>query len=382
MPDDRPFDLVLYGATGFTGGLVARYLARRLDLERVRWALAGRSASKLGARRRELERDDSRLADVGLIEASSDDPESLRAMCRQAKLVMTTVGPYARYGEPLVSACVEERTHYLDLTGEPLWWQAMVDRYHERAAANETLIIPCCGFDSIPYDAGALFTAAQLPSDQPLTIDAYAYARGSFSGGTWASAIDAMRQTGKASRGTGSGSGGPRPRIHFAEDVGRWAVPAPTIDPMVVRRSVELMPQNYGTGLRYREYFAPKNLINTAGLLAGVGVLVAATRFGPTRKLLAKVRPPGEGPSPEQRARSWFRVDFVGRGGGREVRTHVSGGDPGYDETAKMMSEAALTLLEDFDELPLRGGVVTPAAALGMGLIERLQSAGMEFAVD
>ncbi|MFV8754566.1 saccharopine dehydrogenase family protein [Nannocystaceae bacterium ST9] len=383
MADARPYDLVLFGATGFTGGLIAHYLARRLADGRIRWALAGRSREKLSKLRRELEREDPRMAELGLIEATSDDPESLRAMAGSTRAIITTVGPYQQHGEPLVAACVDQVCDYFDLTGEPSWWRSIVERYHERARARDVILVPCCGFESVPHDLGALFTAHQLPRDQPMTIDCYVSAKGTFSGGTLASALGEMPKGVKRGAGGGGGPRGPKqakPKLHFVDALGVWAVPAPTIEPLVVRRSASLVP-DFGGELQFREYFAFRSALTMAKTIVGLGGVAALASFAPTRRLLQRIRPQGTGPSPEARARAWFRIDFVGRAAGREVRTHVSGGDPGYDETAKMISEAAITAIEDRERLPLRG-VLTPASALGMPLIERLRAAGIEFAVD
>jgi short subunit dehydrogenase-like uncharacterized protein len=381
MPDVRPHDLVLFGATGFTGGLIARYLARRLAGTPLRWALAGRGREKLGKLRRELEREDPVMAELGIIEASSDDHESLCAMAAATRAIITTVGPYQRHGEPLVAACVEQGTDYFDLTGETHWWKGIVERYHERARARDVIMVPCCGFEAVPHDLGALFTASQLPGGQPITIDAYVRARGSISGGTLASAL-AELSSGVVRKKAGRRGGGTRvkPRFHYADALGLWAVPAPTIEPLIVRRSAELLPE-LADDLQFREYFAFRSPGKAAMMTAGAATVAALASFRPTRQLLQKIRPQGSGPDPEARSRGWFRIDFVGRAGGREVRTHVSGGDPGYDETAKMISEAAITTLEDRDRLALRG-VLTPASGLGWPLIERLRAAEIEFAVD
>jgi short subunit dehydrogenase-like uncharacterized protein len=381
MTDARPHDLVLFGATGFTGGLIARYLARRLAGTPLRWALAGRDLHKLGKLRRELEREDPVMAELGLIQASSDDHDGLRAMAGSTRSIITTVGPYQRHGEALVAACVEKGTDYFDLTGETSWWKSVVERYHERAQARDVIMVPCCGFESVPHDLGALFTARQLPPGQPMTIDAYVSARGQFSGGTWASALAELSSNAPRKKlGGGEGRKRAKPGFHYSDALGMWAVPAPTIEPLVVRRSAALLPE-FGGELQFREFFTFRSPAQAAVAIAGVAGVVALAKLRPTRELLQRIRPQGTGPSAEKRARGWFRIDFVGRAGGREVRTHVSGGDPGYDETAKMISEAAITALEDRDQLPLRG-VLTPASGLGWPLIERLRAADIEFAVD
>lgn len=369
--DERSYDLVLFGATGFTGGLIAEYLQRRTSL---RWALAGRDRSKLESRRAELEQ--SRTP-IGIVEADSLDPASLHAMARQAKVVISTVGPYTKYGEPLVAACVAEGTDYVDLTGETQWWQDIVERYHERAAAREVLIIPSCGYDCIPADMGALFCAAQLPRDQPMTIDAYARARGSASGGSVASAME-LFASGQA-RVPGQAD---IPLVHHIRELDRWAVRSMVLDPWVVQRSAELQPDHFGGQLRYRQYFAFGSRASAYAVAGALRTIIEMAKLRPVRALATKLRPSGSGPGPAQRDRNWFRTDFVARGGGRELRAHVSGGDPGYSETSKMIAEAAIMLVEARDQLPLRGGVVTTASGLGMDFIARLQAAGLEFAID
>lgn len=386
---ERAHDIVVFGATGFTGTLIAHYLAKRLAGGPIRWALAGRSREKLSRLRRELEREDERMATLPLLEARSDDPDSLLAMAASTRALITTVGPYQQHGEPLVAACIAGGCDYFDLTGEPSWWQAIVERYHERARSHEVMIVPSCGFESVPEDLGVLFTLDQLPAGEPATIEAYVRAKGTFSGGTLASALGEMpravaKQLRAGSR-RGKGGAGEAPRSERVRQPllartpeGEWAVRAPTIEPLVVRRSHALRG---GAPLDYRQSFAFPSLTMLAKLGVGLAGTVALASFAPTRALLQRVRPQGEGPTPEQRARSWFRIDFVGRAGGREVHTLVRGGDPGYDETAKMIAEAAITSIEAREQLPLRG-VLTPAAALGRPLLERLRSAGIEFVAE
>jgi short subunit dehydrogenase-like uncharacterized protein len=384
MTVSRPHDLVLYGATGFTGGLVADYLADRLAGTDVRWALAGRSQPKLAAVRAKLGARRPELADLPLLQAHAGDDESLRDMAARTRVVISTVGPFALHGEPLVRACVEHGTDYVDITGEPSFWTKMIERYHEAAIESGSIVVSCCGFDSIPHDLGVLFAMQQLGpvGDEPIRVCGYVSAVGDFSGGTFNSALHAFAE------GTGGTSpSGPKPRsarkarIHFSEDIGQWVAPLPTIDPMVVRRSAQLVGDAYGAQFSYSHFLQAKDGLGLAKIVAGVGALVVAAKIPIVRRRLAAMRPSGSGPSAEARARHWFRVHIVARQGDRRVRVEVRGGDPGYTETAKMVAESALCLVQDRAALPRERGVLTPASAFGSRLIERLQAAGMDFRV-
>ncbi|MCA9691030.1 MAG: saccharopine dehydrogenase NADP-binding domain-containing protein [Myxococcales bacterium] len=374
----RPFDIVVFGATGFTGQLVCEYLARNTDPGTTRWAIAGRSREKLEGVRRRLAELDPRCAALELLEARSDDRPSLDDMAARARVVLTTVGPYALHGRELIAACVDAGTDYVDLTGEPDFWQAAIEAHHERAVVNEALIVSCCGFDSVPHDLGALYTVQKLaikPGERA-TVRGYITARGSFSGGTWSSLVNALanlRTSGGARVGSQKGKA-----LQFSREIGRWALRMPTIDPLVVRRSAAFV-SDYGDDFHFRLSITFRSIFQVVGLGAFLGATALLAQTRPTRRLLQRLRPSGAGPSPEQRARSFFRVTFFGEAGDRQVTTRVSGGDPGYDETAKMISEAALALAHDRERLPARGGVLTPAAALGDVLRARLEAAGIRF---
>ncbi|MBL8947921.1 MAG: saccharopine dehydrogenase NADP-binding domain-containing protein [Myxococcales bacterium] len=381
----RPYDVVLFGATGFTGGLVARQLAARATASGARWAIAGRDRAKLEALRDQLAAEEPAHGDVPIIVARSNAPDTLRRMVEQTRVIATTVGPFDQFGDPLVDACVEAGTDYVDITGEPAFWRRTIDRHHERASERGILVVPCCGFDSIPHDLGALFTAQHLPGDGALQLDGFVRASGEPSGGTWASAIHAManlRQT-KSEHRSGTKPSGPRdpgPRIHHEAAVDQWVVPFPSVDPLVVRRSARFTPE-FGDGFRYHHYLQVASLPKLAKLLAGTAAVVAMAQLRPTRDLLLRWRAQGDGPSDEVRARSKFVVTFVGHRDGKSIRTEVSGRDPGYGLTAVMLAESALTLVHDRDRLPHRGGVLTPAAGLHVPLLDRLQRAGLDFRV-
>ncbi len=380
---DRPYDVTLLGATGFTGALTADYLARHLPPQ-ANWAIAGRNRQRLEAVRNGLERE------VGVLEADVGDEASMRALAEQTRVLITTVGPYLKYGEPVVAACAEAGTDYVDLTGEPEFVDAMWLRYHERARETGARLVHSCGFDSIPYDLGALFTVQRLPEGVPIALEGFVRAGGKPSGGTVHSAINAMgrlRQGARVARERKSREGRPDGRIvkgvrgapHRDERAGGWVVPFPTIDPQTVLRSARALPR-YGPEFTYSHYLVTGSLPILAGMVAGAGGVIALAQIPQTRELLLKLRNPGEGPSPQVRAKSWFKVKFTARAGDQELLTQVSGGDPGYDETSKMLAESAMCLA--FDELPETAGQVTPAVAMGNVLIERLRSAGIEFQVN
>lgn len=383
--NDRHLDMLLFGSTGFTGGLVAEYFARHVDLRNIRWAIAGRNAAKLEAVKQKLIAIDPACAGIDLVQADSNDPDSLLRAVSQARLVVSTVGPFALHGEALVKACVEAGTHYCDITGEPDFVKTILRKYDAEAKAKGVYILNCCGFDSIPADAGAFFTAMQLPANERKTIRGYVSTKGSFSGGTYASAIGAMANVGK---GPGTkNEGGPKPgrkpeqKIYFDKNLQRWALPMPVIDPWMVARSAKDRPEVYGDDFAYGQYLALRSLPQVIGLVAVVGGMMAGAQIKPVRELMLNFRKSGEGPDQATRDQSYFKVIFLGESETAKVKTQVSGGDPGYTETSKMLSETALLLLEHAGKLPLKGGVLTPAGALGKLLIERLQEKGIRFEV-
>ncbi|MEU2309682.1 saccharopine dehydrogenase family protein [Streptomyces misionensis] len=381
---DRPYDLVLYGATGFVGALTARYLAAHAPKE-LRWAVAGRDEARLRRLREALPGG----ADIGVLRADASDPAAVRELAGRARVVATTVGPYLRYGEELVAACADTGTDYLDLTGEPEFVDLMYVRHDARARETGARLVHACGFDSVPHDLGVYFTVRQLPEGVPLRVDGYVTAHAAFSGGTLASALDQLargRRLAAAARerarheprSPGRRVSAPTGAPRFAPEVGAWALPLPTVDPRIVRRSARAL-ERYGPDFRYRHFAAVRRLPVALGGVAAVGALAAASQLPPVRRWLSARLRPGEGPSAQRRAKSWFRVRFVGEGGGRRVLTEVAGGDPGYDETAKMFAEAALCLV--FDDLPPTSGQVTTAQAMGDALTGRLRAAGIGFRV-
>jgi short subunit dehydrogenase-like uncharacterized protein len=385
---DRPYAVAVLGATGFTGALTAAELAARAPRD-LRWALAGRNSDKLEAVRERIAAAHPDAPRPELVAADVTDPASLAALARATRVLVTTVGPYVRHGGPVVAACAEAGTDYLDLTGEPEFVDRAYVTHHERALETGARLIHSCGFDSIPHDLGVQYTVAQLPEGVPLKVRGYVRAGGRPSGGTLHSALlgfSRPRQNLEAHRA--------RRRVEPAPPDGRrveveqpgaphraqgvWAVPLPTIDPQVVGRSARALDR-YGPDFRYGHYAAVRRLPVALGGVAGVASLFGAAQIPPLRNALLSRLPAGQGPTDEQMDAGWFSVRFVGEGGGRRVVTEVRGGDPGYRETSRMLAEAGLSIA--LDDLPQTAGQVTPAVAMGDALRERLDRSGITFSV-
>jgi short subunit dehydrogenase-like uncharacterized protein len=382
MAAEREHDIVLFGGTGFTGALTAEYLAANAPAS-TRWALAGRNMDK-------LERLGERMGvDVPLLKADVTDEKSIVNVAAASRVVITTVGPYIEFGEPLVKACAEHGTDYTDLTGEPEFVDRMYVRYHAQAESTGARIVHACGFDSIPHDLGARFTVEQLPEGVPLTVRGYVRAGGAPSGGTFASALTGFsrfRQNIEAGRERkrveprpgGRVVKGDRGRPRHDADIDSWVVPFPSIDPQIVLRSARAL-ERYGPEFTYGHYIVVKNLPYAIGVPVAVAGLFTLAQIPPARRFLQSRLPQGTGPDEAKRAKSWFSVHFHGEGGGKRVVCEVRGGDPGYGETSKMLAEAGMCLAHD--ELPQTAGQVTTAQAMGAALTERLQRAGIEFSV-
>lgn len=385
---ERPYDVILFGATGFVGTLTAEYLAAHAP-DGFRWAAAGRSRDKLEQLRVRLAAVNPRCADLPLLTADAGDPATLRELAESAHVVASTVGPYVWYGEGLVAACAEAGTDYADLTGETEFVDRMFLEHDTRARETGARIVHACGFDSVPHDLGVYFTVQQLPEGVPLAVDGFVRSNAVFSGGTFASALTAMGRGPQMIRAArerrlheprlvGRRARAPQGSPHFSPATGTWALPLPTLDPRVVERSARAL-ERYGPDFRYRHFASVKHLSVALGGTAALGALTAAAQIPAVRGWLMDRYEPGTGPDKQRRTRSWFTVRFVGEGGGRRVFTEVSGGDPGYDETAKMLAECALCLA--LDDLPKTSGQVTTAVAMGDALLGRLTAAGLGFRV-
>jgi saccharopine dehydrogenase (NAD+, L-glutamate forming) len=389
----RELDLVLVGATGFTGGITAEYLARHAPAS-LRWAVAGRDQSRLAALRDRLGRIAERCADLPTVCVDLDDPASVERLAESTRSVASTAGPYVAIGNRLVAGCAAAGTDYLDICGESEFVDRTYIDHAERAEQTGARLVHCCGFESVPHDLGVLFTMSLLGPRASVAVDGFIRARAGLSAGTVHTAVGAsgrVRRTRalaaerrRVERARGADATGGRQvrtvagRPRHVPGSASWAVPLPTIDPTVVGRSARALDL-YGPDFTYRHFAVVGRLPTAAAVVAGAGGLLLASRIPPVRRAVLGRRSAGDGPGPARRARSWFTARFVATTSDREVVTEVAGGDPGYDETAKMLAEAALCLL--YDDVPATRGQVTTARAMGTRLITRLQAAGMTFRV-
>ena len=400
----QPHDIVVFGATSFVGQILSRYLSEEFGHgETLRWAAAGRSRDKLESLRETL---GAKARDLPLLVADAAEAKSLRKLCAQARVVVSTVGPYALYGEPLVQACAESGTDYCDLTGEAHWIRRMIAQHEATARASGARIVHCCGFDSIPSDLGVhlLQREARRRFGQPCaTVKMRVRTmRGGFSGGTAASILNLMQEVAKNPTlrreladpySICPADYAPRvrqPNVKFAEydaDFSGWVAPfvMSAINTRVVHRTNALTRQAYGAGFRYDEATLTgrgfRGQLNAAALSAGLAGFMFAGAVAPTRAALQRfVLPaPGEGPSPEAQRNGSFDLRFHGRtANGQVLRARVTGDrDPGYGSTAKMLGQAAACLAFDVPR-DHPGGFWTPASIFGDRLPQRLrQHAGL-----
>ncbi|KAG5190508.1 hypothetical protein JKP88DRAFT_298840 [Tribonema minus] len=412
----RPHHILVWGATGFTGRLIVEYLHANYPLDAdggsaaqppLRWALAGRNEERLRAVKRDL----GLPPGLPHLIADSHDEASLEAMSGQADVVITTVGPYLKYGTILVEACARAGTHLCDLTGESLWVEEIIEKFDKVAQSTGAKIVPSCGFDSIPADMGTFMIADHLKRVHNTETVEVTYHPGKFSsgapsGGTVASLMGIVEAAWEGGAKVRNQLNDPyllvpsdqRPTYSnpstgggFGYDAAARGWTAPFVfaghDSKIVHRSNALL--HYGP-LRYREcmLFGGRvlGLVPALCVAAALNVAAALLFLPPTRALLRRALPKaGDGPTQEQRDSGFFWVNLEGKGAdGTRVAGVVGSdhGDCGYKETAKMLSECAVTLALDGARLPARGGVLTTASAMGAPLLERLRARGMTFTVE
>lgn len=402
---NRPYDVILYGASGFVGKQTVQYFAARTRPDQVRWAIAGRNRQKLETIASQVG------ADVDILVADSQDKTAIDAIVSQTRVLLNTAGPFALYGNAIVDACVRFSTHYVDITGETPWVKNLIARYHQQATTNGTRIIPLCGFDSVPSDLGTYLVVRHLQQELgiPCTkVKAYFQASGGLNGGTLASGLN-LYDSGQVEQVSNPFLLSP-PQEHSSEEIklnqdpkfpqydlefGTWVAPffMSPINTRVVRRSYALFEQwdqSYGTDFAYQEYLKfepPLAWLKATGRQAWLYLINRAMQQASIRHFLQSFLPqPGNGPSEKIMNEGWFRCELLGFGsGGQKVQGLIDDvGDPGNRATVKFLCESALSLALNEDELPggsERGGILTPATGLGDVLAQRLRRAGMQLQV-
>lgn len=405
VENTREFDIIIQGATGFTGTLVAEYLLRQYGVGNdLRWALAGRSEEKL---RRVRDGLGAGASGLELIVADSFDKDALQTLAKRTRVVLTTVGPYALYGSDLVAACVNAGTHYCDLAGEVQWIRKMIDTHHERAKETGAKIVNCCGFDSVPMDIGVWFLQDATHEKHGAYCESISLlvkaTKGTASGGTLASMMNLIKES-RADRSVArilvqpyslnpeGERDGPDSRdqssLKYREDAKSWTAPfvMAGVNTKVVRRSHALAGYPYGKDFRYHEAVLTGRGIlgwlQGALMIAGLGTLMLLASFSATRNFLQRyvLSKPGEGPDRELQQSGFFNLVQIGKlPDGTIIRGKITGDqDPSYGSTSKMLSECAVCLAKD--ELEAKGGVWTPAAVMAKPLLRRLrENAGLTF---
>ncbi len=410
---NRAYDLVIWGATGVAGRLVAEHLTERYEPADLSLALGGRNEEKLEKTRSNLLSENSEWDSLPLVIGDATKPETLLDIAQDTRVICTTVGPYTKYGTPLVEACIEAGTDYCDLTGEITWVREMIDRFHERAVESNTRIVHSCGFDSIPADLGTQLVqthALETVGSPCEMVNIYLEGgRGGVSGGTMASMVELFREvsTDPLAKETLSNPYSLAPkgeRDGIDSDVqmvprydrlrGGWTAPSPMaiINERVIRRTNAVLGYPYGREFTCSEVAATGNgilgLVGAGGVSVGLAAATAGMQFGPTRETLSRfVFPdPGEGPTRNQIENGYFTIGLLGHGVAEDGPFVIEGKvgadrDPGYGATAIMLGEAAMCLVRDECDSPLSGGILTPASGIGQPLVERLRNAGMTFDV-
>ena len=409
--EKRAYAVVLYGATSFVGQITAHYLAEFLSANKdksgseITWAIAGRDQEKLNELQSKL------TSKVDIIIANSDDAASLDAMTEQTQVIISTVGPYLKYGEPLIKSCVDNGTDYVDLTGEAIFIKDMMDKYQEAAKQSGARIVNSCGFDSIPSDLGVYFTQKQAEAKFDSACDVIHMrvkaAKGGLSGGTIASMATIFEEVGqdKSRRKQvanpyllNDDKDAPNVRQsnvskpEYDSEHKRWLAPfvMASINTRIVHRSNQLLGYEYGREFKYDEAMwmkdGIKGKLTSYALSAGLLGFATAMMITPSRELLSKHVLPksGSGPSKEEQENGYFDIRLFGQTANKDsITTKVTGDkDPGYGSTSRMLSQAALCLAQDISKEEVKGGFWTPASAMGDKLLARLEKhAGLSFDV-
>jgi len=361
-------DIIVHGATGFTGKLICEYLFNHKDTKNIIWAISGRNENKLKLIASKY--------NVDYYVADAFDKKSLDNITLISKIVISVVGPYSIFGKKLVESCVQNKCHYLDLTGEPAFVN-YVEKFHSKSSIeNKVILMNCCGFESIPPDLGIYYSIKKV-NEKNLSFNSYLSTRGQISGGTWASFINSFSSK-KSVIKNKSGIKKNTKKIFYNKELKKWALIFPVIDKYIVKKS-SMNIEFYGDNFSYNEYILFDRFYKIFFLIVSLIFLGFISKFKLMRRLLISYIPSGSGPNREKREKHWFNIKFFGKGKDKSIITTVSGGDPGYGETAKFISEMALCIIINRDKLNINKGIITPAMCAPDLMIDRLKNAGIIF---
>ena len=364
---NKEFDIIVYGATGFTGQLICGYLNNHKDINQVKWGIAGRNKQK-------LEKVANKYSISNLFIADSFNMESLDVITSKAKLIISIVGPYSIYGKKLIESCVNNQCHHLDLTGEPEFVHFVENNYSQKAKDNNVILMNCCGFESIPPDIGTYYTMQKL-KNKDANVTTFLKTRGKISGGTWASFLNSF--TSKKPIIKSSKNNKKTKKIFYVKELKKWALIFPVIDKHIVKKSGKHI--GYGENFSFNQYILFKSLFKILGLVASIMFIGFLAKFKFFRNWLVSFIPSGNGPTKEERSNHWFQLKIFANTKNQQITTTVSGGDPGYGETSKFISEMALCIILDYEQLDSNKGVITPAQCSGNLMVKRLTESGIKF---
>ena len=365
---DKKYDVIVHGATGFTGKLICEYLYNHLDIKSVKWAISGRNNKKLETI--------SHKYNVDYFQVDSFDKKSLDNITLNSKVIISVVGPYALYGKKLVQSCVENNCHYLDITGESPFVKYVRENFTSKSVKTNTMVINCCGFESMPTDIGVYYNFKKSKQEN-LDVKCFLRSKGKISGGTWASFLNHFN-TNKISLNNHKINKTKKVKsFYYENDIKKWALIFPDIDRSIIMSSSKYY--NYGSDFNFTKYLTFKTLWQVIGLIIPLIVISFLAKYTFTRNWLKTFIPSGTGPSKSERSKHWFNFKIISKTKKQKYITEVNGGDPGYGETSKFISEMALTIILDFDKLTNTKGVISPAECGGEALLKRLINSNIKF---
>ena len=367
---NKDYDIIIHGASGFTGSLVCDYLYKHNDSKSIKWAISGRNKSKIESL--------SLKYNVDYFIANSYKKDQLDIITKKSKLIISLVGPYDTYGKALIESCLKNTCHYLDITGESSFAKFVQNNFSKDSIKRNTILINCCGFESIPSDIGTFYSIKKI-KEENINIECFMKTKGQISGGTWSSFLNHFGKNKLKINSSKTNVQNKKQKLMFYnKELKKWALIFPDIDKSIVKRSNKFL-DFYGENISFTKYMLFPSLIKIVTLLISLFFISILAKYKFSRSWLKSFIPSGTGPNQEARNKHWFHYTIVGKTKSKMIITNVKGGDPGYGETSKFITETALAIILDYNKLNLKSGVLTPASCAGDILLKRLQNAGIKF---